>query len=352
MPGRGELRYAPSPSLSPSLRSRLFWVAAAMTAHVDVIIPAYRPQPQMLAEAVASARASPLVARIIVVDDGSAPPVAVPEGPAPGGSAVVAPVELIRQANGGPASARNRGLGAATAPWALLLDDDDLLIPEGLGAAIELAERLGAVGAVAARIERAEGGAERLKEAPAEWAGRALPRRGDVFRPTVLFNGSGILVRVKEPRAQARNSRDGADGAGAEPLTSEQASGTLRFHQGLFVVEDREFLRRLAELGPIAVSAEPMIVARRRADGSNLTGGRHLCRRIRGHVLLLRKYLDHESEPWLREQTMWLLNAAAKGGVDAAHWRLLAAAAAEAGWRLPRKARLRRALSRRSEAGE
>src|SRR5690606_15432438 len=147
---------------------------------------------------------------------------------------------------------------------------------------------------------------------------RALPRPGDVFRPTVLFNGSGILLRREDDRARA-----------------------LRFHQGLFVVEDREFLRRLADLGPIAVSGDPTLITRRRPDGSNLTGGRHLARRIRGHVLLLRKYLDPDSAPWLREQTTWLLNTAAKSGIDPAHWRLLTRAARDAGWRVPLKARLR-----------
>src|SRR5690606_38125842 len=144
---------------------------------------------------------------------------------------------------------------------------------------------------------------------------------GAVFRPTILFNGSGILLRREDDRAAA-----------------------LRFHQGLFVVEDREFLRRLADLGPIAISADPMIITRRRPDGSNLTGGRHLRRRIRGHVLLLRKYLDRDSAPWLRAQTMWLLNPAAKTGVDAGHWRILSQAAHNAGWRVPLKAWVRRAL--------
>jgi glycosyltransferase involved in cell wall biosynthesis len=294
------------------------------TPCADVIIPTYGPQPGMLAEAIASARSSPLVARVLVIDDGSEPPVrlpGLPAGASPAAADRPVPVELIRQPNAGPAAARNRGLGAATAPWALLLDDDDLLIPAGLAAAIELAEGLGAIGAVAARIERPVGGGpDYLKEAPPEWAGGTLPRRGDVFRPTVLFNGSGILFR-----------RDGP------------AEG-LRFDEGLFVVEDRDFLRRLAALGPIAVSPEPMVIARRRADGSNLTGGRHLHRRIRGHVLLLRRYRDHESEAWLWAQTMWLLNAAAKAGVDRGHWRLLVRAAADAGWVAPRKARLRRVL--------
>ncbi|MFG0284222.1 MAG: glycosyltransferase [Phycisphaerales bacterium JB039] len=276
---------------------------------LDIIIPTYRPQAGMLAEAVASARACPEVAEVIVVDDGSDPPAAAPEG-----------ARLIRQRNTGPAGARNRGLAASTAPWALLLDDDDLLRPAGVSAMLALAERLGAVGAVAARIERSASG-DRAKPAPAEWVGGALDGPGDVFRPTVLFNGSGILIR-----------RDGQ-------------AAPLRFDQGLFVVEDRDFLRRLAELGPIAVCAEPVVIARRRDDGSNLTSARHLRRRIRGHVLLLRRYLDPGSERWLREQTLWLLRACAKARIDDGHWALLRAEARRRGWTPDLRTRLRRAVS-------
>jgi glycosyltransferase involved in cell wall biosynthesis len=264
------------------------------------------------------------VGRILVIDDGSEPPAVAP---AAGGA------ELLRQRNAGPGAARNRGLEASGAPWAFFLDDDDLLRPEGLAAMLELAERLGAVGAVAARIERSAGG-DRLKAAPAEWAGRALPHSGDVMRPTVLFNGSGILVR--RSAGAATGSARAAKGAGA-----------LRFDPGLFVVEDRDFLRRLADLGPLAVCAEPVVIARQRADGSNLTSARHLRRRIRGHVLLLRRYLDARSAPWLRAQTLWLMSASAKAGVDRGHWALLERAAAEQGWGVGLKTRMRRVVRRR-----
>ena len=277
-----------------------------MTQQIDIIIPTYRPEAGMLAEAVASARACPLVREVIVVDDGSQPPVAPPNG-----------ARLLRQCNTGPAGARNRGLDASEAPWALMLDDDDLLNPAGLSAMFELARRSGAIGAVAARIERSDRG-DREKPAPREWVGGVLDDPGDVFRPTVLFNGSGILIR--------------RDGAGA----------SLRFDRGLFVVEDRDFLRRLAALGPIVVSGEPTVIARRRADGSNLTSARHLRRRIRGHVLLLRRYLDAASEQWLRDQTLWLLRTGAKVRIDHGHWALLCNVAQRHGWRPDCKTRLRR----------
>jgi hypothetical protein len=78
----------------------------------------------------------------------------------------------------------------------------------------------------------------------------------------VLFNGSGILVR--RSAGAATGSAPAAKGAGA-----------LRFDPGLFVVEDRDFLRRLADLGPIAARADSAAYAlssitlqRRAADGT------------------------------------------------------------------------------------
>lgn len=286
---------------------------------IDVVIPTYRPEAPLLAASVSSALSHPKVDRVIVVDDGSAPPVQI-DSFAP--EVAADRITLLRQRNLGPGAARNRGLSACTADWTFFLDDDDEALPRGLDAMLELGERTDAVAVVAARIERNAAGAERPKPAPSEWAGRDLPHAGCVFRPTVLFNGSGILFRRADPRCAG-----------------------LRFDPSLFVVEDRDFLRRVGERGPIVVCAEPAVRASRRADGSNLTGARHLLRRIRGHVRLVRAYDDSSSREHLRAQTTWLINFASKAGVPRAYWELLLRECRAHAWPVPMKSRVRRVIS-------
>jgi glycosyltransferase involved in cell wall biosynthesis len=93
---------------------------------VSVIIPAYNAG-RYVAHAIASCLAQtvpPL--EIIVVDDGSSDDTAeVVERFGP-------PVRVIRKPNGGPASARNRGVAEAKGEWIALLDADDWWLPTKL----------------------------------------------------------------------------------------------------------------------------------------------------------------------------------------------------------------------------
>ena len=50
-------------------------------------------------------------------------------------------VQVIRQANAGPAAARNRGIDAATGTYILLLDDDDLIDPTYIEKAAQILDR-------------------------------------------------------------------------------------------------------------------------------------------------------------------------------------------------------------------
>lgn len=92
------------------------------TAPVTVVIPTYNGE-RYINETLKSIRAQSLtVAEVIVVDDGSSdktPLIAEASG-----------ARVIRQSNGGVASARNAGIRAATQPWIAFLDQDDLWEPE------------------------------------------------------------------------------------------------------------------------------------------------------------------------------------------------------------------------------
>ena len=98
---------------------------------ISVIIPTYNRYNQVC-EAVASVReqtCAPM--EIIVVDDGSTDETS--DLFARGNP----DIQYIRQANSGPAAARNNGVRAARGEWIALLDSDDLWRPEKLAIQVQ-----------------------------------------------------------------------------------------------------------------------------------------------------------------------------------------------------------------------
>lgn len=293
-------------------------------ASVDAVIPAFNVPAAVLHAAVAAAsRLAGPGSRVIVIDDGSEPPASLDRADDLPPAIDQHPI-LIRQSNSGPSAARNRGMDASAAPWVLLLDADDLPIPEGVAAMIDLAERLGAGAAVAARVEFDASGRERPRPVPVEWGGRLLPHPGDVFRPIGLFGASGVVIR------------------------REVLAAGARFDEQLRIGEDRDFLRRVGERWPIAVAPAPALRVRLHADtgrrAMNLQSRRNIDRRIADHILLLDRWNDPHSRRWQRDATAWLLNAASKWGASDASWDALTAAARARGWPVPVRPRARRAL--------
>jgi len=97
---------------------------------VSVVIPCYN-QAQFLGEAVESALGQAgCRPEVIVVDDGSHPPLS-PEAWARRG------VRCLRQPNAGVAAARNAGLAASGADYIVFLDADDRLAPGGIEAGLQ-----------------------------------------------------------------------------------------------------------------------------------------------------------------------------------------------------------------------
>ncbi|MCD2441007.1 glycosyltransferase family 2 protein [Agromyces sp. SYSU K20354] len=92
---------------------------------VSVVIPAYNPGP-FLAEAVESAVSQvPAPLEVLVVDDGSTEPFAIPNHPL---------VRVVRQDNAGASAARNRGIREARGELIAFLDADDVWYPGKLAA--------------------------------------------------------------------------------------------------------------------------------------------------------------------------------------------------------------------------
>jgi len=97
-----------------------------LAADVSVIVPAYNAQATLAAALQSVLQQSVLPLEVVVVDDGSA------DGTATVAESFGPKVRLIRQANGGPGSARNTGIRAAHGTWIGLLDADDTWLPTKL----------------------------------------------------------------------------------------------------------------------------------------------------------------------------------------------------------------------------
>src|SRR5262245_16757980 len=114
-----------------------------MTANVTVIIPAYRAA-KTIARAVDSALGQTCPPKeILVIDDGS------PDDLPSALRGYRDRVTLIRQANGGAASARNRGIEHATGEFIAFLDADDYWEPAKLQAQLDILKAHPEVGLVA-----------------------------------------------------------------------------------------------------------------------------------------------------------------------------------------------------------
>lgn len=284
---------------------------------LDVVIPAYRPDAQMLARAVESARVCVQAigggGRVIVVDDGSPEPVALcKEG-----------VEVVRQSNGGPSAARNTGLRLVTGEYVLLLDADDEAIVGGVERVFALMREHGGVIGLGARVKCEVGGRKRRMDVPAEWADRVLPRRGDVFRPIGLFSSTGVVV-------SARVMDHG-----------------VWFDEGLRIGEDRDYFRRAADVGPVVIGAEPTVnYTVHGAGAGNLTARTHLDRWVEDHLVLVGRHMDDESREHFKDATKWLANQVSKAGGLDKEWGVLTELMRREGWNVSWKSRWHRGWGR------
>ncbi len=279
----------------------------------DAIIPTYNDH-SALPHAVASCLALPSIQRVIIIDDGSSPPAdraSLQDD---------ARITLIHQPNAGPSAARNRALDESTAPFAIFCDADDTLLPSA-EQSLSLAEQSIAAAVVSGRIDAEQGKPDRPRPTPAEWQGKPIPDPDVVFTPIALFGTPGLII-----------SRAVID----EPV---------RFDTNIKHAEDREFLRRVADVGPILVSPHPAVRYRLHPpDAHNLNAPAHLARRVRDFLYIVDKHNSPAAAPRFAQSARWLINQLAKTGADAQTWSLMTAAARQHNWPIPLKARLRRLL--------
>lgn len=86
-----------------------------------VVIPTFQPGPFLMETLASIARQTVPPEEIVVVDDGSEPPVSL--------SLTEMPARLVRLPHSGIAAARNAGIGATSAPVVHVCDHDDILEP-------------------------------------------------------------------------------------------------------------------------------------------------------------------------------------------------------------------------------
>ncbi len=125
-------------------------VVMTTTAPITVIIPAFNPG-RFLTDALSSVAAQTVVpARVLIIDDGSNPPIAAPT------RCGEIPVDCLRQTNAGQAAARNRALELASTELVAFLDADDIWHPRKLEwqiAALATAPDAGCVGCRAVLVD-------------------------------------------------------------------------------------------------------------------------------------------------------------------------------------------------------
>lgn len=118
-----------------------------LDSEITIVIPAHNRH-DLLQRALHSVeRQSILPAEVIVVDDGSEPPIELDQKRC----ASIGVTVMRHSARRGAASARNTGLGRVATPYCMLLDSDDLLLPNAVEVSLR-ALRSGVVGVVCARF--------------------------------------------------------------------------------------------------------------------------------------------------------------------------------------------------------
>lgn len=204
-------------------------VPAAVVPLVSVVIPT-RNRPDVLERSVRSAlRQDGVRVDVVVVDDGSEPPVAPALLARIGGDRV----RVVRhEQSSGVAHARNAGVGAARGEWVAFLDDDDVWAPT------KLAQQLALIAADGA-AEAACSGALRVHPDLTPF---------EVERPPAVHSLSMLL------------QRNSVSGGASTMVVSRAALGRAGdFDPRLSILADWDMWIRVASVARIVAVTEPLI---------------------------------------------------------------------------------------------
>lgn len=205
---------------------------------VSVVIPAYKAA-ETIGRAIDSVLAQTFPAsEILVIDDGS------PDDLAAAVARYGDRVKLVRQANGGASSARNRGLDLAAGDLVALLDADDQWTPDKLARCVEQFERRPSVGMVASRYQ--------LQDS----TGRQVRTAG----PTAARCGRPLRAAPRELLDVAREIST------TTVVVRRELLSERRFDTSLATAEDRDLWLRLLLATEVVLLADSLAIVHERPD--------------------------------------------------------------------------------------
>ena len=218
--------------------------------------------------------------RLFVVDDGSGD-----RGPAVVERFRDPRISLLRQANAGPARARNAGIAAGRADWIALLDADDLWTPDHLAELERLRRQFPEAVLIGTAYERWDGQmTQTASQAVAERRARIIRYFDEVARGHSPFFTSSAAI-------------------------SRSAVAAVGPFQPAMVGEDMDMWARLALHGPVAASSRRTVLYRVSTGGLtdqyiNRDGEDVAALRLEDISLSVATVvgrLEQTSDPWLRE---------------------------------------------------
>lgn len=236
------------------------------TPAVSVVVGAYNAAP-WIRDTLDSALAQTLDdTEVIVVDDGSTD--ATPQILEAYGDAI----RLVRQANQGPAAARNRGVAEARGTYVAFLDHDDLWLPDKLARQLDALRQAPAAAWCYTDAAWFDSDTGQTMHLASQFA---PPREGDVLLP--LFGGNFLTFASTLVR---RDVLEDAGGFDTSP--------------GVRNLDDWDLWLRVAERHPLVYVDAPLV--RYRVHATQATQTMDLRRALRDRHAVLRAARDRNPE--------------------------------------------------------